>query len=92
VTSAGNAVGTDPVVAHAIWAHGRSQPMQPSNAMATGPRRSQIATSTIPKTTRLLMTSPTLGDARRPVKDSVGAGQHALTRRRRTPSIDLTEC
>jgi hypothetical protein len=57
VTSAGNAVGTGPVVAHAIWAHGRSQPMQPSNAMATSPRRSQIATSTIPMITRLLMTS-----------------------------------
>jgi hypothetical protein len=53
----GTAVGTGAAIAQAICAQGSSQPMQPSKAMATGPKRSQIASITTPEITRLLMTS-----------------------------------
>ena len=58
LTKPGAAVGIGVAIAHAIWAHGNSHPMHPSNAMATGPRRNQIAIITAPASIRLLMTSP----------------------------------
>ena len=57
-------------IAHASCAQGSSHPMQPSNAIATGPSRSQMANKVTAMSPCLLMTALTLGDARLPVKDS----------------------
>src|SRR5882724_6188881 len=55
VTTSGAVVSAGAGTAHAICAQDNSHPRQPSNAIATGPSRSQMATSTSPTISRFLI-------------------------------------
>jgi hypothetical protein len=55
VTASGAVVSVGAGTAHAICAQGNSHPKQPSNAMATGPSRSQMAINTSPTIRRFLI-------------------------------------